>query len=158
MRRLFIALIFLACSSAPPARGVLEGELAIPLSGTIRGGEKSSLSELRGKTVVLVFWASWCGPCMSEIPHLNALVEEYGEDLKVLGINMGENEAMVYMTQKQKGMAYESLMDPKGEIASAWRVRKLPLMLVVDTEGRIRFRGVGTEQQLKLLLDSLVAS
>jgi len=95
---------------------------------------------------------------MSEIPHLNALVEEYGEDLKVLGINMGENEAMVYMTQKQKGMAYESLMDPKGEIASAWRVRKLPLMLVVDTEGRIRFRGVGTEQQLKLLLDSLVAS
>jgi predicted transcriptional regulator len=93
---------------------------------------------------------------MAEIPHLNSLVEEYGDAVKVLGVNMGENEAIVYMTQKQKGMQYSSVLDVSGVIASAWRVRKLPMMLVLDKEGRIRFRGLGTEQQLTLLLDSLV--
>jgi thiol-disulfide isomerase/thioredoxin len=135
---------------------VLEGELAIGLQGLLRGGEEVSLSSFRGMPVVLVFWASWCAPCMAEIPHLNSLVEEYGDAVKVLGVNMGENEAIVYMTQKQKGMQYSSILDVSGVIASAWRVRKLPMMLVLDKKGRIRFRGLGTEQQLVLLLDSLV--
>jgi peroxiredoxin len=94
---------------------------------------------------------------MKEIPHFNALVQEYGDKVKVLGVNMGESEAVVYRTQKQKGMRYDSLMDVKGEIASAWRVRKLPLMLVVDKQGRIRFRGLATQHQTTVLLDSLVA-
>ena len=156
MRSLFLTFMILACSASPPERGVLEGEIAIGLSGPVRGGEEVSLSAFRGVPVVLVFWASWCAPCMAEIPHLNALVEEYGDGVKVLGVNMGENEAIVYMTQKQRGMQYSTVMDVSGEIASAWRVRKLPMMLVLDKEGRIRFRGLGTQQQLTLLLDSLV--
>lgn len=156
MRSLFLTIMILACSARPPETGVLEGEMAIGLQGPLRGGEEVSLSSFRGIPVVLVFWASWCAPCMAEIPHLNSLVEEYGEAVKVLGVNMGENEAIVYMTQKQKGMQYSSILDVSGLIASAWRVRKLPMMLVLDKEGRIRFRGLGTEQQLVLLLDSLV--
>jgi thiol-disulfide isomerase/thioredoxin len=156
MRSLFLSFMILACSASPPETGVLEGEIAIGLSAPVRGGEEVSLNSFRGVPVVLVFWASWCAPCMAEIPHLNSLVEEYGDAIKVLGVNMGENEAIVYMTQKQKGMQYSSVMDVSGEIASAWRVRKLPMMLVLDKEGRIRFRGLGTQQQLTLLLDSLV--
>jgi thiol-disulfide isomerase/thioredoxin len=156
MRSLFLTLMILACSARPPETGVLEGEMAIGLQGLLRGGEEVSLSSFRGMPVVLVFWASWCAPCMAEIPHLNSLVEEYGDAVKVLGVNMGENEAIVYMTQKQKGMQYSSILDVSGVIASAWRVRKLPMMLVLDKKGRIRFRGLGTEQQLVLLLDSLV--
>jgi thiol-disulfide isomerase/thioredoxin len=156
MRSLFLTLMILACSARPPETGVLEGEMAIGLQGLLRGGEEVSLSSFRGMPVVLVFWASWCAPCMAEIPHLNSLVGEYGDAVKVLGVNMGENEAIVYMTQKQKGMQYSSVLDVSGVIASAWRVRKLPMMLVLDKEGRIRFRGLGTEQQLVLLLDSLV--
>jgi thiol-disulfide isomerase/thioredoxin len=157
MRGLVLLFLIAACTSAPPARGVLEGEVAIPLTGTLRGAGELSLDSLQGTPVVVVFWASWCAPCMKEIPHFNALVQEYGDKVKVLGVNMGESEAVVYRTQKQKGMRYDSLMDVKGEIASAWRVRKLPLMLVVDKQGRIRFRGLATQHQTIVLLDSLVA-
>jgi thiol-disulfide isomerase/thioredoxin len=158
MRLLLFALMICACSSSPPQSGVLEGELALPLSGPVHGGGELSLASFRGTSIVVVFWASWCAPCMTEIPHINALVEEYGDRLKVIGVNMGENEALVYMTQRQRGMQYETILDPKGQIASAWRVRKLPLMLVLDREGRIRFRGLGTERQLKVLLDALVVN
>lgn len=157
MRGLLFILLMAACAAAPAERGVLEGEHAIPLQGSIRGGGELALQSLQGTPVVLVFWASWCAPCMKEIPHFNALVQEYGAAVKVLGVNMGETEAHVFMTQKQKGMRYESLLDVKGSIASAWRVRKLPLMIVVDKTGRIRFRGLATPHQVTLLLDSLVA-
>tara|TARA_B100001250_G_scaffold172382_1_gene148395 strand:- start:336 stop:623 length:288 start_codon:yes stop_codon:yes gene_type:complete len=94
---------------------------------------------------------------MQEIPHVNSLVKEYGDGVEIVGINMSESDAIVYMTQKKTSMNYETVMDPRGEIANAWRVRKLPLMVVVDKEGVIRFRGVGSEQKLKYLLDRLVA-
>jgi thiol-disulfide isomerase/thioredoxin len=157
MRGMLLTFLIAACAAAPIEGGVLEGEKAISLQGTIRGGNALDLQSLQGTPVVLVFWASWCAPCMKEIPHFNALVQEYGAAVKVLGVNMGESEAHVFMTQKQRGMRYESLLDLKGSIASSWRVRTLPLMIVVDKTGRIRFRGLATQQQVTLLLDSLVA-
>jgi len=168
MTRLLFVLFFFGCgssgtffesagSSGKILTGVNEGNEAIAFSGTTRTGRDFELETHRGKPVVMIFWASWCGPCMQEIPHINALVKEYGDGVQIMGINMSEAKAKVYMTQKKMGMNYETVMDPKGEIANAWRVRKLPLMVVVDKAGVIRFRGIGNEQKLKNLLDRLVA-
>jgi len=168
MTRWLFVLFFFGCGSSGTffespggsgkiRSGVNEGNEAIAFSGTTRTGENFELESHRGKPVVMVFWASWCGPCMQEIPHINALVEEYGDAVEITGINMSEAKAKVYMTQKKMGMNYKTVMDLKGEIANAWRVRKLPLMVVVDKEGVIRFRGIGSEQKLKNLLDRLVA-
>ena len=157
MRRALVwTSLLLACNAPVIERGVQEGELAVDLAGAVRGGTDWSLTQNLGKPTVVVFWASWCAPCMEEIPHLNALTQTYGDRIQLMGVNMGEAEPMVYMTQRQQGMEYESLLDSDGRLASAWRVRKLPLLLVIDAEGRIRFRGIATEQELKVLLDSLV--
>ena len=156
MRRVLLALTLLACGEPVPETGVMEGSLAIPLQGKILDGEAWSLSAQQGRPTLVVFWASWCGPCMEEIPHLNALKKEYGDRLELVGVNMGESLSKIQQARAETEMSYATLLDKRGEIAGSWRVRKLPLMVVMDKEGRVRFRGIGSEEQLKVLLDSLV--
>ena len=156
MRRAVLALTLLACGQAGPETGVMEGYPAIPLAGELISGDSWSLVGQKGRPTLVVFWASWCGPCIQEIPHLNALKEEYGDRLELVGVNMGEALTQVKKTRLEHEMSYETILDEMGKISSAWRVRKLPLMLVMDKEGRIRFRGIGSEAQLKALVDSLV--
>ena len=95
---------------------------------------------------------------MDEIPHLNDLKREYGDRLELVGVNMGESFSKIQSARVENGMLYDTVLDEQSKIAGAWRVRKLPLMVVMDKEGRVRFRGVGSEEQLKVLLDSLVNS
>lgn len=145
-----------ACGSPQVERGVLEGALAQEMIGLTPGGEDWQLENQLGRPTVLVFWASWCGPCIKEIPHLNAIVEAYGDRVEVMGINMGEDLTTVVETQNRTSMRYDSLVDEDKKLAGSWRVRRLPLLIVVDSEGRIRLRGSASEQELKVLLDSLV--
>ena len=145
-----------ACGSPQVERGVLEGALAQEMIGLTPGGEDWQLENQLGRPTVLVFWASWCGPCIKEIPHLNAIVEAYGDRVEVMGINMGEDLTTVVETQGRTSMRYDTLVDENKSLANAWRVRRLPLLIVVDSEGRIRLRGSASEQELKVLLDSLV--
>ena len=158
MRRVLLALTLLSCGQPAPEAGVMEGVFAIPLKGQVFEGDEWSLSDQRGRPTLVVFWASWCGPCMDEIPHLNDLKREYGDRLELVGVNMGESFSKIQSARVENGMLYDTVLDEQSKIAGAWRVRKLPLMVVMDKEGRVRFRGVGSEEQLKVLLDSLVNS
>ena len=148
--------LFSACSSPQVERGVLEGALAQELRGMTPAGTDWQLEDQLGRPAVLVFWASWCGPCIEEVPHFNAIVEAYGDRVEVMGINMGEERSIIVDTQSRTSMRYATLLDEDKALASAWMVRRLPLLIVVDSEGRIRLRGSASEQELKVLLDSLV--
>ena len=148
--------LLVACGSPQVERGVLEGAVAQDLTGMTPTGQEWRLEAQIGRPTVLVFWASWCGPCIKEVPHLNAIVEAYGNRVEVMGINMGEELSTVVETQDRTSMRYATLVDEQKRLANAWRVRRLPLLIVVDSEGRIRLRGSASEQELKVLLDSLV--
>jgi len=104
-------------------------------------GSQIHLSELRGKTVLLNFWATWCPPCKAEMPDLNALHREYGEarNFTVLGIDDEEGQADVAAFAKQNAIAFPLALDSDGAVTSnRYNVRGLPTSLIIDREGNIR--------------------
>ena len=119
-------------------------------------GEAVTSVSLRGKPTVLVFWASWCGPCRKEIPHLNELRQSYGDRINILGINMGEPVPTAHRAAASLGMRYPSLVDPRSELATRYAVHSIPLVLILDETGRIRLRGNGLPRRPSVLIDGLL--
>ena len=109
-------------------------------------GASIRLSELRGKVVLLNFWATWCPPCKAEMPDLDVLHREYGSahDFIVLGIDNLETAAAVRDFASQGHIAFPLLLDEDGVVAEQlYAVRSLPTSMIVDREGRIRDAWVG---------------
>lgn len=115
-----------------------------------QNGKEHSLDEYRGKTVFLNFWATWCGPCQREIPDIEALYKDRGEnegDLVVLGVanpktdsrpnNSDVSEADVKAFIDEQGITYPVLMDTTGEMFSGYRIRSFPTTFMIDKDGNI---------------------
>ncbi len=160
MRTLLLTalLTLAACSTGGTDAGVgiREGQLAPSFSALTVDGKATTLEDLAGKPAVLVFWASWCGPCRAEMPHVNELVRDYGDRITVLGINMGEDPGTV--SKMGAAMDYPSLLDPTSTIASRYAVSSIPLVVVLDAEGRIHYRGNGLPRRAHALLDGLLGT
>jgi len=107
-------------------------------------GRNFSLSDYRGKVVVLDFWATWCDPCKEEIPHFIEMQSKYAsQGLQVLGISMDDDEPPVRQFQQQFKMNYPvALGNPK--LADQYGgILGLPITFVIDRNGRITARHVG---------------
>ncbi len=104
-------------------------------------GKTWTLSELRGRAVLLNFWATWCPPCRAEMPSLQQLAEIYGpEQLLVLAVNVGEGPRRIAQYLQASGLNLTVLLDPKSEISKAWGASVLPTTVLIDAEGRPRLR------------------
>lgn len=104
-------------------------------------GSTLSLSSLRGKVVLLNFWATWCPPCRAEMPDLDALHRKYGteRDFVVLGVNNMEGAAEVAAFAQEQRIAFPLLLDTDGRAAEKlFGVRYLPTSMIIDREGNIR--------------------
>ena len=129
------------------------------VSGTdIRGivskfeGKKVNLmSEIKkNKITILDFWASWCPPCMREVPNLVDIYDRYGEDgLGIVGVSLDENKDDWKNTVESMGMKWIQVSDLKGgesPVVRLYNVQSIPHILVIDSEGRILSEGLtGTE-------------
>ena len=105
-------------------------------------GKLVKLSELRGRVVLVNFWATWCPPCRKEIPSLTRLQNLLKpEQLTVLAVNIGEDEETVFGFVPDPG--FTILLDPTSATLARWQVRGLPATFVVDREGRIALKAVG---------------
>ena len=109
-------------------------------------GRAHSLSEYKGKVVVLDFWATWCGPCAKVMPRMEKLQRKYGErGLVVFGVNSWETGDAVAAMNK-KGCTYRLLL--KGEeIAPAYGVTSLPVVCVIGADGRVIYCHAGAEHK-----------
>jgi peroxiredoxin len=143
---LILALALAACagSGSTGSQGVLEGKEAIGFTLEDLDGNEVSLSDYRGSVVLLNFWATWCPPCMAEIPDFEqAYRARQGDGFVVLGINVEEPPELVKPFADELDVTYPLLLDQTGEVMKAYRAPGLPVSLVVDREGVIQARHVG---------------
>ena len=127
------------------------GEVAPSIEGTSLDGTEMKLSDFRGKVVLLVFWFRSCGPCLAEVPHLEALIERHkGKPFAVLGVNSDDDREAAREVAAKEGMTWPSIGDgDNGPIAKEWRVEAWPTMYLLDEKGAIRYgpdhlRRIGT--------------
>ncbi len=97
------------------------------------------LSELRGKTVVLDFWASWCAPCRAQAPIIDKLARQHEKDgdLVVVGVNTSDEQEAAIQFARSHNLAYTMLYDEQNQVARAYSVTGLPTLIVVDRAGKI---------------------
>lgn len=103
-----------------------------------------SLDALRGRTVLLNFWASWCPPCEKEMTDLQTLyAEEAGRDFIVVGVNEGEEPGRAQEFLRAKGITFPTVFDTTGDVARRYEIFGLPNSFFVDANGVVRARVVG---------------
>ena len=107
-------------------------------------GERLNLSDLQGEAVVLNFWASWCPPCRAEMPELEqAYRNNQGGGLVVLGVNQGEEQAVVADFARRFGLSFPILLDQQLQASRAYQANSLPTTYFIDRNGVIRGRVTG---------------
>ncbi len=111
---------------------------------TTLDGESITLSERRGEWVLVNFWATWCPPCVREMPYLQELAET--RDMHVLGVNMGESEGQVRSFVTEHGITFPILMGADQLLSIAYNARSLPQTYVVAPDGTIALRVMGAVQ------------
>jgi thiol-disulfide isomerase/thioredoxin len=103
-------------------------------------GKAHDLSAYRGQVVMVQFWATYCAPCIKEMPSMQRMQAKLaGKPFKILAVNMGESEAEVGAFLKRVNVDFTILMDAEGEALAAWKVFVAPSTFIVDPEGRIRY-------------------
>ena len=116
------------------------------IDGVDFDGKPLKLSDYRGKVVVLVFWGSWCGPCMREVPHEREIAEKYkGRPFALLGVNCNEEKSAGLKAIQNNQMSWPNWHDgASGDspIVSRYHIRGYPTVFVIDAKGAIRHKQV----------------
>ncbi len=108
-------------------------------------GRQVSLSDFRGKVVLVHFWATWCPPCVDEIPTLDRLYHELGgRDLELLAVSADEGGAdAVTAFMKKNRIDVPVLLDPDRKVAGLYGTYKFPETYIVDRQGVVRYKAIG---------------
>jgi len=121
-------------------RPVAENPVALDFSLEDRFGEVRRLSQFRGQVVVINFWATWCGPCLAELPTMQTLWELFSDGpFEFLAINVGEERSTIdrFLDGFDPPLGFRILIDPQMRVVHEWQVRGVPTTYVVDRQGRL---------------------
>jgi thiol-disulfide isomerase/thioredoxin len=107
-------------------------------------GQQHSVDEYRGQVVLVNFWASWCPPCIKEMPGLEHLKQKLNDrPFEILAVNVGEQKYRVWKFVKLISFGLPVLLDTRKETFNAWGASVLPTSFLLDKQGRIRYRVQG---------------
>jgi peroxiredoxin len=153
-------LLAVAASGAQPYR--LLGVAAPDFTLKATSGTNFRLAEYRGQVVVLAFWGSNCGQCGEQLAAVSRLVNTYeSAGLAALAVNVDDDVAAAARFAAEHPVSYPMLLDPEKQVARAYRVDNLPMLLLVDRGGTIRWAArdyksdsnTGYQEQVRVLLD-----
>ncbi|MET0310658.1 MAG: TlpA disulfide reductase family protein [Burkholderiaceae bacterium] len=133
------ASVFASSTAVPWPRSQPTPALALP----DLNGREWELASLKGKVVVVNFWATWCEPCRAEMPSLQSMAELYGNDVVVLAVNFKERDTRAASFAKFAGITLPMLMDRDGAVAARWGVKVFPSTVLIGRDGQARLRVTG---------------
>ena len=142
-----LRIILLLFSLLPSLTSAVERPLT-PYKGEAKGfsladqkGNQHSLENYSGKVVLINFWASWCPPCIHEMPELQRLKQHFHEQpFEIITINVGEKKYKVRKFSKLINLKLPVLLDTKSNTYDQWGVKTLPTSFLLDAEGNIVYQ------------------
>ena len=103
-------------------------------------GPNLRLQEQRGQVVLVNFWATWCGPCRQEIPHLNKLYDKYrASGFVLLGVNIDDDAKLATELAAKLGVKFPVLLDTDKKVSRLYDMSAMPATVVIDRDGRVRY-------------------
>jgi len=140
-----------------------KGGATPPLELADPDGRTHSLADYRGKTVLVNFWATWCGPCRAEMPSMEQLRREMqGRPFVILAVNVGEGPRIAREFADGLGLGFPILLDRETSVSRAWRARVLPASFLVGPDGAIRYSVLGevdwSSQEVRRYINALMAA
>lgn len=152
---LLLAACALGAEAAPPT--------GVAPDFTLRtlDGRNLRLQEQRGRVVLVNFWATWCGPCRVEMPHLNRLHDKYrAAGLVLLGVNVDEDPRAAAGVAAKLGVQFPVLLDTDKAVSRLYDLNSMPSTVLIDRDGKVRYLHRGYrdgyentyEQQIRELL------
>ena len=141
-------LSVLACSDAEPA----------PAPISMFDGSSRELSDFGTEIVVLNFWATWCAPCVKEMPELDRFWQENMESVSLIGVAVSTPELAVSGFIHRLGVQYPIAMDEEGVLTRKYQVNMLPTTVLVNADGEelLNHRGVITKEQLEEAVENIM--
>ena len=139
-----------------------EGDIAPEFTAQLADGSTFTLSDGKGKVVLLNFWATWCGPCVGEMPAFEKLHKEYGDDVAILAVNYMEDASTVDRFIDENGYTFPIAYDEDGTINMKYPSDGIPYTVILDKEGVIQYIYLGAEdadtqyQEYKSAIDDLL--
>ena len=139
MRKILATVSIAAVLAFPAVAGEIAG-VAPDFTLEARNGGQVSLSDLRGDVVMINFWATWCGPCREEMPHLEALHQRYSDlGFTLLGVNVEEDSRLSDQFLAETPVTFDILFDPHNGVSELYDVIAMPSTVLVDREGNMRY-------------------
>jgi peroxiredoxin len=118
----------------------MEGQPAPDFALKSSTGENLRLSEYRGDVVMINFWATWCGPCRQEMPLLDELYNRYERvGFNLLGVNIDDDSRRAMQMAEELGIDFPVLFDAAKEVSRLYEVEAMPVTVIVDREGTVRY-------------------
>ena len=135
-----IGLLFGVFAASSLASSDLEGRPAPDFALKSSTGVNLRLSEYRGDVVMINFWATWCGPCRQEMPLLEELYGRYQRvGFNLLGVNIDDDSGRAMRMAEELGVSFPVLFDARKEVSKLYEVEAMPVTVLVDREGTVRY-------------------
>lgn len=147
----FISLFVAFTLTANDHQGSLlkNGDMVPEFKVTTLDGKEIATSELKGKIILINFFATWCGPCMKELPEVQKQLWPKFKDKNFVMVSIGREHTKEELSKwnKKKGFTFPIAPDPKREVYSKFASQYIPRNFIVDKTGKIIWQGVGFDQK-----------